>query len=359
MLTQAKDRVANRREQLRKAQKTFRERRDQYLKQLEQQVQRLQKTQSDLQSQVDRLQHELSASTGRLVVPDSKRNGITQYPGQNGFPAGEQWESTFISPEPNHHESVSGGSAVIWIESQHHKPWQMHVQLASRPPKDHPQWPLSPVSLEGEITSSPQVGYIGQQESLNDNWADGHAQPGFSLINPSILQSSSSFMAQLDPVVVGMEFVLKYVESFILRWLASINRKLMVSRLERPCLPHIHQADGDQGAPHGHVHTATAALFCSAYTSPSEDLVPHPWNAPVEVLRRLLDISSSLPIEEGSEVTPIQVWHMISTGPDFSRMKVAHLVWMSDRLLRQIKCYGFGAVVTQDYLRKMLTEMRI
>jgi hypothetical protein len=151
--------------------RTFRERRDQYLKQLEQQVQRLQKTQSDLQSQVDRLQHELSASTGRLVVPDSKRNGITQYPGQNGFPAGEQWESTFISPEPNHHESVSGGSAVIWIESQHHKPWQMHVQLASRPPKDHPQWPLSPVSLEGEITSSPQVGYIGQQESLNDNWA--------------------------------------------------------------------------------------------------------------------------------------------------------------------------------------------
>ncbi|KAK5206665.1 hypothetical protein LTR41_007658 [Exophiala xenobiotica] len=339
MLTQAKDRVANRREQLRKAQKTFRERRDQYLKQLEQQVQQLQKTQSDLQSQVDRLQHELSASTGRLVVPDSKRNGITQYPGQNGFPAGEKWESsTFISPEPNHHESVSGGSAVIWIQSQNHRPWQMHVQLASRPPKDHPQWPLSPVSLDGEITSSPQVGYIGQQESLNDNWADGHAQPGFSLINPSILQSSSSFMAQLDPVVVGMEFVLK---------------------LERPCLPHIHQADGDQGAPHGHVHTATAALFCSAYTSPSEDLVSHPWNAPVEVLRRLLDISSSLPIEEGSEVTPIQAWHMISKGPDFSRMKVAHLVWMSDRLLRQIKCYGFGAVVTQDYLRKMLTEMRI
>ena len=58
------------------------------------------------------------------------------------------------------------------------------------------------------------------------------------------------------------------------------------------------------------------------------------WNAPAEVLRRLLDISSSLPIEEGSEVTPIQVWHMISQGPDYSRMKVAHLVWMSDRLLR-------------------------
>lgn len=111
------------------------------------------------------------------------------------------------------------------------------------------------------------------------------------------------------------------------------------------------------------------------------------WNAPAEVLRRLLDISSSLPIEEGSEVTPIQVWHMISQGPDYSRMKVAHLVWMSDRLLRQVKCYGyvsrarlshialrkehgcrgrvgtdirrFGAVVTQDYLKKMLTEMRV
>ncbi|KIW49061.1 hypothetical protein PV05_10775 [Exophiala xenobiotica] len=338
MLTQAKDRVANRREQLRKAQKTFRERRDQYLKQLEQQVQRLQKTESDLQSQVDRLQHELSEATGRFVVADSKRNGTTQYLGQNDFPAGEKWESsTFISPDPNH-GSVNGGSAVIWIENQNHKPWQMHVQLASPPPKDHPQWPLSPVSLESEITSSPQDGYVRQLENFNDNWADGHVQAGFSLINPSILQSSSSFVAQLDPVVVGMEFVLK---------------------LERPCLPHIHQPDGDQGAPHGHVHTATAALICSAHASPSEDLVSRRWNAPAEVLRRLLDISSSLPIEEGSEVTPIQVWHMISQGPDFSRMKVAHLVWMSDRLLRQIKCYGFGAVVTQDYLKKMLTEMRV
>ncbi|KIW16324.1 hypothetical protein PV08_06375 [Exophiala spinifera] len=342
--------------------RTFRERRDLYLKNLEKQVLRLQKSESDLQTQVGRLQRELAEATNRLAVIDSKRNGIAQYPSQNNFRAdrndsnSNNWEeesntyvasNDFISPsqssqsQPPYGSVSSGsdsGSAVVWVESQDDKPWQMHVQSKSNHHQPQSQWPLSPVSLQSENTNntqSPQDWYPRQQFT-GERQADGQVQYDSSqLPTNSILHLGSEYVSQLDLVVVGMEFVLK---------------------LERPCLPHIHQPDenGIQTIPAGHVHTATAALLCSDAVAPTQDICSHSWNAPKEILRRLLEASSALPVEESFEVTPIQVWHMITSCRGFASMKVEKLVLLSDRLLAQIKCYGFGAVLRQDHIAKML-----
>lgn len=91
--------------------------------------------------------------------------------------------------------------------------------------------------------------------------------------------------------------------------------------------------------PHGHVHTASATLLCSAppeRTAASRNLS---WSAPREILVRLLDISNDLPLE-GWELTPVQVWHQIAQAPNFTTLKVEDLKALADRLLAQIKCYG-------------------
>ncbi|KAK6382951.1 hypothetical protein LTS17_003621 [Exophiala oligosperma] len=209
-----------------------------------------------------------------------------------------------------------------------------------------PQWPLSPISLESENThntSSPQDWYS------RSNFTDQQPQYDSSqLSKESIFTVNSGYVAQLDLVIVAMEFVLK---------------------LERPCLPHIHQPDddGNQTAPPGHVHTATAALLCSSNNNnnnnnntavaPTHDICSRSWNAPTEVLRRLLEASSTLPVEQGLEVTPIQVWHMISQSRGFASMKVEKLTVITDRLLAQIKCYGFGAVLKHDQIKRMIADI--
>jgi len=92
------------------------------------------------------------------------------------------------------------------------------------------------------------------------------------------------------------------------------------------------------------------------------------------VLGRLLDISHELPIDSW-ELTPVQVWHQIKQDVNFNRINVDHLTSLSDKLLDHMKCYGyvqtclcscikltpgsrvrFGAVVRQDYLKKLLSS---
>ncbi|EXJ86610.1 hypothetical protein A1O3_03563 [Capronia epimyces CBS 606.96] len=337
MLTVDQDRVANRREQLRKAQKTFKERRDQYLQTLEQQVRRLQLTESQLQSRVDQLQQELLLVNEELRSrsDQSKRKRRGQYENAWGYvPAGimslDQGQESnrlhvSVDPDPNPiplygkgieiengNRNRNATSTLVWVEAQNDKPYQLHVQLT--PPtstSSDSAWPLTPVT-DTSLRPSPQDPYASHQKEPQQEWSGGDARALGSLDRSFLVESSQALVAQLDGVVVAME-------------------------LERPCLPHICQPGDDQTAPHGHVHTATAALLCNA---PSANLSScASWSAPTAVLSRLLAMSTDLPIE-GSELTPIQVWHLIKATPNFDTIRIDHLTFISDKLLSHIRCYG-------------------
>ncbi|KAH0830821.1 hypothetical protein FOPE_02029 [Fonsecaea pedrosoi] len=362
------DKVANRREQLRKAQRTFRERRDQYLRVLEKSVRRLQANEARLQAEVDRLERDLAAANSKLAQCEAelhKSASLTHtehaYANRGGYATGlggfnfasEMGNSArpaYLSSPNGWMESGAGASVsssssstLVWIETENGQPVQMHVQQKQ-------EFGFLPPSA-GKNSAS-----LGRDRS-----------------------ATTVLVAHLDAVVVAMEFVLK---------------------LESPCLPHLRQnEDEDNGdttssSPlHGHVHTASAALLC-CYPSPSSsspasssflsppkstsytninkyasplsppNSTPSPssstaltWPAPKATLERLLNISDDLPIDQASELTPIQVWHCVQQSPGFSSLMVQGLNQMAERLVAHVKCYGFGAVVRRDFLTKLLSEM--
>ncbi|OQU96623.1 hypothetical protein CLAIMM_02675 isoform 2 [Cladophialophora immunda] len=366
------DKVANRREQLRKAQKTFRERRDQYLRVLEKSVRRLQVTEARLQSEVDRLELDLAATKSKLAQCEAELRKSTPstpwdyaYSNRTGYMHSSDEPNlasgiagavrpAYLSPPNGFTEggpgasvgSSSYSSTLVWIETRNGQPVQMHVQQRQ------------------------DYGFLPPSVGRN---APTPASLGKDISAMTIL------VAQLDTVVVAMEFVLK---------------------LESPCLPHLHQNEEDENnpsssssSPHGHVHTASAALLCCypspsssspssssllspptstsyakantyasplsspAIASPSSSSPSLSWTAPKATLERLLAISDDLPIDQASELTPVQVWHCVRQSAAYPSMKVQGLNQMAEKLVTHVKCYGFGAVIRRDFLARLLSEM--
>ncbi|EXJ73005.1 uncharacterized protein A1O5_04154 [Cladophialophora psammophila CBS 110553] len=204
------DKVANRREQLRKAQKTFRERRDQYLRVLEKSVRRLQLTEARLQNEVNHLEQELAATKSKLAQCEAELRKTTQathydspYFSKSGYASGSgefnlaserrgAARPAYLSPPNGSGGSGAGASGnsnsssetLVWIETQNGQPVQMHVQQKQ-------EFGFLPASSGKNVHISaplPASAPSGQGRS-----------------------ATAIYVAQLDAVVVAMEFVLKYV----------------------------------------------------------------------------------------------------------------------------------------------------
>ncbi|OAG34462.1 hypothetical protein AYO21_11371 [Fonsecaea monophora] len=191
------DKVANRREQLRKAQRTFRERRDQYLRVLEKSVRRLQANEARLQAEVDRLERDLAAANSKLAQCEAelhKSASLTHtehaYANRGGYATGlggfnfasEMGNSArpaYLSSPNGWMESGAGASVsssssstLVWIETENGQPVQMHVQQKQ-------EFGFLPPSA-GKNSAS-----LGRDRS-----------------------ATTVLVAHLDAVVVAMEFVL-------------------------------------------------------------------------------------------------------------------------------------------------------
>ncbi|KAJ9608226.1 hypothetical protein H2200_007214 [Cladophialophora chaetospira] len=325
------DKVANRRDQLRKAQKTFRDRRDQYLRTLEKTTKRLHSNEAKLQNEVEHLKCELAATKSRLIQREADLFRL-QGSAHGGINTSNSWDSTSYSSPANvagwspsydsELESVnSTSSTLVWVETARDQPVRMHVHH-----KDDLQIVLKE-PIDSNDTRIERVHFTTRK--------------------------IAAYVFELDVAVVAMEFVLK---------------------LESPCLPHLRQADDSnssststsaKGSPQGHVHTASAALLCcsshpspvSAASSPSDPAGSAAWPVHKATLDRLLDISEDLPLDQAVELTPVQTWHCIAQSPSFYTLQMKTLDRMSDTLLGYIKCYGFGAVVKRDFLMKLISDM--
>ncbi|KAI0443998.1 hypothetical protein F4803DRAFT_283213 [Xylaria telfairii] len=143
-------------------------------------------------------------------------------------------------------------------------------------------------------------------------------------------------LGDLDPLAVGMEFVLT---------------------LESPCVKHLYHSPDKAHEPGGHALTVSGQLAPAYPKSVFESHTAHETfcrDVPEKSLHSLLTLSSELCPE--SELTPIQAWHQIRSQPLFGGLEARSLWNLAAKLRDAATCHGFGAVIKQDFFEKMMFE---
>ncbi|KAF2855539.1 hypothetical protein T440DRAFT_513649 [Plenodomus tracheiphilus IPT5] len=143
-------------------------------------------------------------------------------------------------------------------------------------------------------------------------------------------------LLQIDATVIGMDFVLT---------------------LESPCLSHIDIAHSESNRTStGHALMASASILHQNHNPPGERLNSETsWQVPGLGLERLLELSESIVLDE-CELTPVQAWDYIRRHPQFAELETERLEVLKEKLVRQIKCYGFGGVIDRNVLEDAVFE---
>ncbi|KAB2574306.1 AP-1-like transcription factor YAP3 [Lasiodiplodia theobromae] len=290
--------LSKRREQVRRAQRTHRERKEAYTKALEAEVLQLRTNEANLMQETQRL----NAAVKRLKAT-LDLNGI-QVP----------WsESDEVTSDASSPEDVSTRS-IVTIEDIRTERRIRVRQAAVLPQTAVPTLP----------SQKPRV---KQQEASNTSVACDRGYP-----DPS--GKASTCMKDSDLASLGVDFVLT---------------------LESPCLSHMEHTLNDSSAPAGHALTASAPLLFRGSSGTTAQVNGSPsWEVPNTGLDRLLDLSSNLPLAE--EITPVQAWNHIRCHPEFNRLEVQRLQDLASKLLKHVECHGFGAVIELSTFEGLANE---
>ena len=143
-----------------------------------------------------------------------------------------------------------------------------------------------------------------------------------------------------------------------------------VLALEKPCLAH-HPADFDnlEADSNGHSLMLQAPLLSRQPNRSQTTLTTAPpnaqpaavtqapattWNVPAFEIEKLLSLSDRLSLD--GELTPVEAWQRLRQHPGFASMTYVQLEGLRDVLLSNVKCYGFGAVLEEDYFDLILQQ---
>ncbi|KAL5431527.1 hypothetical protein PMIN07_009415 [Paraphaeosphaeria minitans] len=310
-----------RREQVRRAQKTHRERKETYVKSLETEVIQLRANEARLFQETKTLYAEISAMKIALA-----RNGIVipssvSLPPQDQDPAMEErWGRNADTVGRDGDEDVFEFSVTEKSTKQSHE----RIVVRRQPRKRGNGRSLTEVGSDQPFPPFP-------------------ASFDTSLSSPS---SPSPLVGSQDPTAIGMDFILS---------------------LEAPCLGHIphthtHANDTDTdnaSSSSGHALMASATLL--HFHDPPTLSLTHPhgpspaWTVPESGVQRLLELARSIPLD--GEVTPVQAWACIRQHPQYASLRVERLEGMKKGLLAWVKCYGFGGVVPQDVFEDTMRDL--
>jgi hypothetical protein len=70
---------------------------------------------------------------------------------------------------------------------------------------------------------------------------------------------------------------------------------------------------------------------------------------------RLLALSGSVPLQD-SEVTPVQAWDYIRRQEQFAGLEARRWDSLKDRLVKHVRCHGFGGVIERDAFENAVFE---
>ncbi|KAF6809328.1 hypothetical protein CSOJ01_07013 [Colletotrichum sojae] len=298
------DTADKRRAQLRRAQRSYRDRKENYTKCLEKEIAQIKVREANLTRQCESLVVAVQALQQILVqhqisVPMEQQKAISGF--CTNSPTSGSVGSLSVSPHTGNQgtSGLSDNDIARGISTKTGK---------SRHGSPHSTTSSEGYSTPGTDTKSPK------QRALASPSGWPHTTHDVVPANRSVR------LCDLDPFKVGMEFVLT---------------------IERPCLGHI---EGNRSKPHeptGHALTVSAQLLFVAPNSLSDShgISPSSYEgAPSAVLDRLLDLSPDL-CSEG-ELTPAQAWHYIRSQPNFGGIKIESFQILAARLRETVNCHG-------------------
>ncbi|KAF1963204.1 hypothetical protein CC80DRAFT_531032 [Byssothecium circinans] len=306
-----------RREQVRRAQRTHRERKENYTKSLETQVLQLRsdevvlsQTNRFLQQEVDRLKALLEQNG----IPHAVEQTIFTSPETMDLDAPLSSRSVSIMQNPLgeqqlHVGSTSGGGSLWLTESEG-----------------------SQLSKSSHATQKKRSIFGLKRREEADNVPGSSDQP---LQSPATAPPDRR-VRDLNQTDLGMEFVLT---------------------LEAPCLDHVQGAPcsthAPAGVPTGHALMATAALLHQSPKQPVNTAVHCHWNAPNVSLEKLLELADQIEFE--GDIAPVQAWARLQSRRGFGDLELGQLRALTQELLGHMQCYGFGAVI-DEYIFESLVE---
>ncbi|ETS78648.1 hypothetical protein PFICI_08501 [Pestalotiopsis fici W106-1] len=279
-----------RKDQLRRAQRTYRSRKEKYTRTLEAAFARAQAHEELLLKERARLR-----ATVQRLVDTLNQNGIQ--PPEDCIQCDEVYNQDYM-----------------WVGSP----------TESSPSTSHGT-NLSPQQIKESVHAV--AGLTPQSDTTPESFQasspiDGH------LATSIVSQHGTTPICEFDEVAVGMDFILT---------------------IEKPCRGHIHGDPHNHDEPGGHAITATAQLCSPNHRDPrchSPQATPLAADSDADttrvssaaILERLRNLSPLLCTP--GESTPIQSWDLIRHHPGYGLLTQRDLWLLIERLGPSVKCHG-------------------
>ncbi|ODH53039.1 hypothetical protein GX48_00909 [Paracoccidioides brasiliensis] len=306
---QAKSAHSRRREQVRRAQRNYREKKEKYIKSLEQELLRLRDETTSVQTETYQVVEENS------ILRDIMLDHGIPLPGL---------EKLWMSHNPMATVSVIGSPGYgqrlqVSMNDDPAHPLAVFPRGFGVPDGPDGIHPIVSVVVDRTSPTPPEIiqQYLSPPAEFNPRTSP---QPTQVLTHPY----------GLDATQVGVDFVLF---------------------MERCCLYHVHVPDYFEEAT-GHAMTVLAPMLTGAppllndYTS---------WQIPAKELDRLFSLSSSLHLD--GELTPVQIWMRVKQHQHFHKLKPEHVRKLGKDLIGNVRCYGFGAVIEEKIVTRIMNEL--
>ncbi|OAL49797.1 hypothetical protein IQ07DRAFT_587488 [Pyrenochaeta sp. DS3sAY3a] len=145
--------------------------------------------------------------------------------------------------------------------------------------------------------------------------------------------------------------------------LSDVNKNDMalefVLTLEKPCFNRASSAVFDMGHPADFSVSAPPNVM-SYHSFLEDDLFPFTSHSTrsedtSKSLDKLLSLSSAFSLT--TEVTPIQAWQYIVSHPKFAAIGAETLRRLVDEMLEHVRCYGFGAVIETTVFKMLFSNL--
>ncbi|KAI4166754.1 MAG: hypothetical protein LQ343_007776 [Gyalolechia ehrenbergii] len=294
-----------RREQVRNAQRTHRQRTQNYIKTLESEVIRLRGSEGDLTEKNKKLQDQVELLRTSLILANVP------------LPAGFEGSPQLAQPTP--FDLDMPATVAFKPDSSNHQ--RLHVSWPS-PPANRP----APAPVPAPVQQPEWAPASLNENTMRErNLSGSKPLPSLPKVSPTTYQSSlPAMISNVDTPEVAVDFVLA---------------------LEYPCMQHLpHPSDPSSEDPSNHTLMVSTPLVSSAPRSFQR--CDTNWTANATMIKGLLNLSLSINLE--GEITPVEAWHRLRQHPNFARLDKWAIEKIKADLSASVRCEGFGAVLDEN-----------